>query len=133
MKESRIMFLQYVTGLFILVLGTFHMLLLSVLAPTTTKVLYQYPSPTNHTLIGGTLYYTTVAAIYHTLLWGSIFELLLTFLVFHIFNGFRIILSEQFPGARSEKIIAYSMFIIGLFIFIWGSRTIVLMLIQGGI
>lgn len=133
MRESKIMLLQYLTGLFILVLGTFHMLLLSVLAPTSNKVLYQYTSPTNHTLIGGTLYYSTVTAIYHTLLWGSIFELLLTFLVFHIFNGFRIILSEQFPGAKAEKVITYSMLILGLIIFIWGSRTIVLMLLQGGI
>ncbi len=135
MKESKIMLIQYITGIFILVLGALHFLAISALAPTSDKVLYQYAnnSTSTHTLTGGTLYYTTVTAIYHTLFWGSIFELLLTFLVFHIFNGFRIILSEQFPGDRSEKAITYIMLVAGLIIFIWGSKTVVTMLLGGGL
>jgi|GEM_PF-206204 succinate dehydrogenase hydrophobic anchor subunit len=134
MRESKVMFLQYMTGLLILVFGSFHVLLISFLAPTPDKILYQYANIAGgHTLIGGTLFYSTVKAVYSNLLWGSFFELLLTFLIYHIFNGFRIILSEQFPGSKSEKVITYSMLIIGLIIYIYGSRTIVLMLTGGGL
>lgn len=134
MRESQVMFLQYMTGILILVFGTFHLLLISALAPTPDKILYQYASlGGGHTLIGGTLFYSTVKAVYSSLLWGSFFELLLTFLIYHIFNGFRIILSEQFPGTKTERIITYSMLVIGLIIYIYGSRTIVLMLTGGGL
>jgi succinate dehydrogenase/fumarate reductase cytochrome b subunit len=132
MRESQIMFLQYMTGLLVLVFGSFHFLLISFLAPTPDKVLYSYGGTGyTHVLVGGTLYYTVVKAVYSTLIWGSIFELLLTVLVFHIFNGFRIILSEQFQGERTEKFITYSLLVLALIIFIWGSRTIVLMLSGG--
>ncbi|MEM0133837.1 MAG: hypothetical protein QXU18_01210 [Thermoplasmatales archaeon] len=132
MRESQIMFIQYLTGLLILVFGSFHFLLLSVLAPTPDKVLYIYNSTGgSHILVGGTLYYSVVKAIYGTLIWGAVFELLLTFLVFHAFNGFRVILSEQFHGSRADKIITYSMVIIALIVFIYGSRTIVLGLTGG--
>ncbi len=130
MRESVLMFLQYLTGLLVVVFGSFHFLLISALAPSQNKGLYVY-LPGTHTLIGGALSYTTVHQIYTSLLWGSIFELLLTFLVFHVFNGFRIVLSEQFAGPRSERIISYSLLVIGLAIFIYGSRTIVLMLAGG--
>jgi succinate dehydrogenase hydrophobic anchor subunit len=127
------MFIQYMTGLLILVFGSFHFLLISALAPTTDKVLYSYTYLNGiRTLAGGTLYYSTVKAVYTSLMWGSVFELLLTFLVFHIFNGFRVILSEQFPGSKAEKIITYSVLIAAMIVFIWGSRTIVLML-NGGL
>ena len=86
-----------------------------------------------HNLTNGTLYYYNVTKIYTSLAWGSVFELLLTFLVFHIFNGFRIVLSEQFPGGRSEKIITYAMIVVALVVFVWGTRTIVLMLYGGGV
>ncbi|MCL5408304.1 MAG: hypothetical protein M1518_02945 [Candidatus Thermoplasmatota archaeon] len=133
MRESQIMFIQYMTGLLILVFGSFHFLLISALAPTTDKVLYSYTYLNGiRTLAGGTLYYSTVKAVYTSLMWGSVFELLLTFLVFHIFNGFRVILSEQFPGSKAEKIITYSVLIAAMIVFIWGSRTIVLML-NGGL
>lgn len=134
MRESRIMFLQYMTGLLILVFGSMHFLAISALAPTSDKILYLYNSSSGaHTLIGGTLNYYSVKAVYTSLAWGSVFELLLTFLVFHIFNGFRVILSEQFPGGTSEKIITYSMLIAALIIFVYGSNTIVVMLNGGGI
>ena len=133
MRESQIMFIQYLTGLLILVFGSFHFLLISALAPTTDKVLYSYTYLNGiRTLSGGTLYYSTVKAVYTSLMWGSVFELLLTFLVFHVFNGFRVILSEQFPGSKAEKIITYSVLIAAMIVFIWGSRTIVLML-NGGL
>jgi succinate dehydrogenase hydrophobic anchor subunit len=131
MRESKLMFLQYLTGLLILIFGTFHFLLLSYLAPTTNKVLYLYLGNT-HQLIGGTLYYSTVKEIYTTLLWGAMFEAFLTVLVYHAFNGFRVILSEQFQGPRAEKIITYTMLVIALIIFIYGSRTIVVLLTGGG-
>ncbi|MEM0073619.1 MAG: hypothetical protein QW078_04410 [Thermoplasmatales archaeon] len=130
MKESKLMFLQYLTGILILIFGTFHFLLLSYLAPTPDKELYIYLGST-HTLIGGTLYYSVVKKIYTTLLWGAMFEAFLTVLVYHAFNGFRVILSEQFQGPTAEKIITYVMLIIGLIVFIWGTRTIVTFLVGG--
>ncbi|MGC8645498.1 MAG: hypothetical protein ACP5UO_04430 [Thermoplasmata archaeon] len=131
MRESRLMFLQYLTGILILVFGTFHFLLLSYLAPTSNKILYLYLGNT-HNLIGGTLYYSVVREIYTTLLWGAVFEALLTVLVYHAFNGFRVILTEQFQGPRAERIITYTMLVIALIIFIYGSRTIVVLLTGGG-
>lgn len=129
MRESQIMFIQYITGLLVLVFGSFHFLLISALAPTSDKVLYAYGSSGyTHVLVGGTLYYTVVRAVYSTLIWGAIFELLLTVLVFHIFNGFRIVLSEQFTGHTAQRVITYSMVILALIIFIYGSRTIVVAL-----
>ena len=133
MRESKLMFLQYMTGLLIVVFGSLHFLLLSALAPTPVKILYQYSGIAGtHTLVGGTLYYGTVVAIYKSLIWGAVFELLLTFLVYHIFNGFRVVLSEQFSGVTADKVITCSMFIIGLTVFIWGSGTVALML-NGGL
>ena len=133
MKESQIMLIQYLSGVLILVLGALHFLAISALAPTADKVLYYYKTGGVHNLTNGTLYYYNVTKIYTSLAWGSVFELLLTFLVFHIFNGFRIVLSEQFPGGRSEKIITYAMIIVALVVFVWGTRTIVLMLYGGGV
>ncbi len=127
MRESQIMFLQYMTGLLILVFGSFHFLLISVLSPSPQKVLYIYSGiNASHILVGGTLYYTWVKAVYSSLIWGSVFELLLTFLVYHVFNGFRVILSEIIPGGRAEKAITYILFIAGLIVFIWGTRTVVI-------
>ncbi len=132
MRESRIMFIQYITGLLILVFGAFHFLAISALAPTSDKILYLYNGTgVSHILIGGTLYYYNVKAIYTSLAWGSVFELLLTFLVFHVFNGFRVILSEQFSGERNEKIITYSLLVAALIVFIYGTNTIVAMLTGG--
>ncbi len=132
MRESQIMFMQYLTGLLIVVFGSFHFLLISVLSPAPDKILYIYNSSTTaHALVGGTLFYANVKAVYTSLAWGSVLELLLTFLVFHVFNGFRTILSEQFPGGRAEKFITYSLLIIALIVFIWGSRTVVVALSGG--
>lgn len=126
MKETKLMFLQYLTGLLILVFGGLHLLALSFLSPSPDKQLYVYQSATNHTLVSGTLYYSYVLDIYKNVAWAAIFELFLTFVTFHAFNGFRIILSEQFSSPTATKIISYSMLIIGAFIFIWGTRTILL-------
>ncbi len=132
MRESQIMFLQYLTGLLIVVFGSFHFLLISVLSPAPDKILYIYNgSNIAHQLVGGTLFYANVKAVYTSVVWGYVLELLLTFLVFHVFNGFRTILSEQFPGGRAEKVITYSLFIIALIVFIWGSRTVVVALSGG--
>ncbi|MFP3300130.1 MAG: hypothetical protein RXN92_03515 [Thermoplasmatales archaeon] len=126
MRESKIMFLQYLTGLLILVFGGLHFLALSFLTPSPDKQLYVYQSATNHTLVGGALYYNYVLDIYKNLAWAAVFELFLTVVTFHAFNGFRIILSEQFSGPTASKVISYSMLIIGLIVFIWGTRTILL-------
>lgn len=132
MRESQIMFLQYMTGLLIVVFGSFHFLLISVLSPSPDKILYIYNSTAaGHVLVGGTLFYSNVTAVYSTLIWGAVLELLLTFLVYHVFNGFRVILSEQFSGVRAERIITYAMIIVALIVFIWGSRTVVLGLSGG--
>ena len=133
MRESQLMFLQYLTGLLVVVFGSFHFLLLSVLSPSPDRILYIYNSTAGaHILGGGTLYYTWVREVYSSLLWGSVLELLLTFVVFHSFNGFRIILAEIFPGGRAERVITYALVIIALIVFIWGSRTVVLAL-NGGL
>lgn len=134
MKESSLMFMQYATGVLILILGAMHFLLISTLAPTADKVLYHYASSGGtHSLISGTLYYYTVKAVYSSVLWGAVFELLLVFLVYHIFNGFRVILSEQFNSAKSGIAITYTLLVIALIILIYGSRTIILMLSGGGL
>lgn len=124
MRETTIMLLQYLTGLLIIVFGGLHFLALSFLTPSPDKQLYVYQSATNHTLVGGALYYSYVLAIYKNAVWAAIFELLLTFVTFHAFNGFRIILSEQFSGPTASKVISYSMLLIGAIIFIWGTRTV---------
>ena len=132
MRESQIMFLQYLTGILVLVFGSFHFLLISVLSPSPEKILYIYNGANaTHVLVGGTLYYTWVKAVYSSLIWGSVFELLLTFLVYHVFNGFRVILSELIPGGRAEKIITYALLVVALVVFIWGSRTVVISLAGG--
>lgn len=132
MRESQLMFLQYLTGLLVVVFGSFHFLLISVLSPSPDKILYAYSGTSGaHVLVGGTLFYSWVRAVYSSLIWGSVLELLLTFLVFHVFNGFRVVLSEIFPGTRADKIITYALVIVALVVFIWGSRTVVVAL-NGG-
>jgi succinate dehydrogenase / fumarate reductase membrane anchor subunit len=110
MKESMIMFLQYITGAGILILGAAHFALLTL--PTGGL-------PT-------ALEFDSVKSIY--LAYGLIFELFLVLLSFHIFNGFRKILIELYQGKTYETAVAWLMLLGGGATFVWGTRTILIFL-----
>ncbi len=110
MRESRFMLLQYLTGAGILVLGAMHFALLS----------FAYGG------FGKALTFDTVNATY--LAYGLFFELLLVLLSFHIFNGFRKVLTEFRQGKLYETAVTWIMFLGGAATFLWGTRTILIFL-----
>jgi len=104
------MLLQYITGACILVLGAMHFALLS----------FAY---------GGykeALTYGTVNTTY--MAYGLLFELFLVLLSFHVFNGFRKVLTEIRQGKRYEMAVTWIMFLGGAATFLWGTRTILIFL-----
>lgn len=110
MKESRLVLLQYLTGVGILILGAFHFALLSFAGGGYSNALA----------------FASVMSAY--LSFGLIFELLLVFLTFHIFYGFRRILIELHQGKTYEKLATWAMILAGGATFAVGTRTILIFL-----
>ncbi len=110
-RESTLMWIQYITGLGILVLGALHFASLTFLAPGG------YPGALN--------YYTVVLKRYQDPLWAAALEAFLALLSYHVFNGFRIILLELNQGSGWTKAVNVTMFLAGLVVFLYGTRTII--------
>ncbi|MEM0118457.1 MAG: hypothetical protein QXV32_08410 [Conexivisphaerales archaeon] len=106
MKQSKLMLLQYLTGIGILFLGALHFALLSFAGGGYKNALE----------------FTSVVAVYTT--FGVPFELFLAFLTYHIFYGFRRVLCELHQGKVYENVVTWLMIIAGGATFLWGTRTI---------
>jgi succinate dehydrogenase hydrophobic anchor subunit len=110
MKESKVMLIQYLTGAFIIVLGAVHFALL--------------------TFAGGgydnALKFSTVVFTYTA--YGLAFELLLAALTFHVFNGFRKVLTELHQGRTYERAVTWALALAGGATFLWGTRTVLVFL-----
>ena len=118
MRESTLMWLQYITGLAILVLGAIHF------ASLTFFGVSNYDQA---------LLYGTVVGRYTSVAWASALELFLALLSYHVFNGFRVILLELRQDGAWTKAVNVTMFLAGLVVFLYGTRTIALFLMGGGI
>ncbi|MDG6934458.1 MAG: hypothetical protein JRN68_07140 [Nitrososphaerota archaeon] len=110
MRQSRLMLLQYLTGLGILALGSLHFALLSFAGGGYSNAIQ----------------FASVLSVYTT--FGVLFELFLVFLTWHIFYGFRRVLCELHQGRRYESTVTWAMVIIGGATFLWGTRTILIFL-----
>ena len=117
MRESTLMWLQYITGLVILVLGALHF------ASLTFFGVSNYDQA---------LTYAVVASRYTNVLWAAALETFLAVLSYHVFNGFRVILLELRQDSAWTKAVNATMFLAGLVVFLYGTRTIALFLIGGG-
>ncbi|BBE41795.1 Succinate dehydrogenase hydrophobic membrane anchor protein [Conexivisphaera calida] len=116
MRESTLMWIQYITGLGILVLGALHFASLTFLAPGGYT---------------GALDYTTVISRYTDPLWAAALEAFLALLSYHVFNGFRIMLLELNQGSGWSKAVNVTMFLAALVVFLYGTRTIITFYLGG--
>ena len=114
MRESTLMWLQYMTGLAILVLGALHFASLTFLGVSSYDE---------------ALTYEVVSSRYRDIFWALSLELFLVLLCYHVFNGFRIILLEIRQDKTWTKAVNVVVFLAGLAVFLYGTRTIVLFLL----
>ena len=115
-RESTIMWIQYITGLGIIVLGALHFASLTFLVQ------------------GGyleALRYKIVISRYTDPLWAAALEAFLALLSYHIFNGFRIMLLEYNQGSGWSKAVNVTMFLAALVVFLYGTRTIITFYLGG--
>lgn len=117
-RESTLMWIQYITGLGILVLGALHFASLTFLAPGG------YP---------GALEYTTVISRYTDPLWAAALEAFLALLSYHVFNGFRVLLLELNQGSGWTKAVNVTMALAAIAAFLYGTRTILVFHLGGAI
>ncbi|MFP3208696.1 MAG: succinate dehydrogenase [Nitrososphaeria archaeon] len=117
-RESTLMWIQYITGLGILVLGALHFASLTLLAPGG------YP---------GALEYTTVISRYTDPLWAAALEAFLALLSYHVFNGFRVLLLELNQGSGWTKAVNVTMALAAIAAFLYGTRTILVFHLGGAI
>ncbi|MFP3137663.1 MAG: succinate dehydrogenase [Nitrososphaeria archaeon] len=117
-RESTLMWIQYITGLGILVLGALHFASLTLLAPGG------YP---------GALEYTTVISRYTDPLWAAALEAFLALLSYHVFNGFRVLLLELNQGSGWTKAVNVTMALAAIAAFLYGTRTILVFYLGGAI
>jgi|SRR5579875_14007 succinate dehydrogenase / fumarate reductase membrane anchor subunit len=110
MRQSRLMLLQYLTGVGIVILGALHFALLSFAGGGYKNALE----------------FTSVVSVYTT--FGLVFELFLVLLTYHIFYGFKRILCELHQGKVYETAVTWLMVIAGGATFLWGTRTILIFL-----
>ncbi|MEM2909527.1 MAG: hypothetical protein QXQ02_00735 [Halobacteria archaeon] len=97
MKESKRMFLHYVSGLIILVTGFIHLI--------------------SNNLPGiGT-------AIHESAIYPVNLIVLLSALMYHMLNGARVILMELIPGRCAAKAITWIVFLVGIALYIYGLQV----------
>jgi len=97
LKESKRMFLHYVSGLIILVTGFIHL------------VANNLPG------IG--------TAIHESILYPLNLIILLSALLYHMLNGVRAILIELIPGRCAAKAIIWIIFLVGIALYIYGLQV----------
>jgi len=117
-RESTLMWIQYITGLGILVLGALHFASLTLLAPGG------YP---------GALEYKIVIFRYTDPLWAAALEAFLALLSYHVFNGFRVLLLELNQGSGWTKAVNVTMALAAIAAFLYGTRTILVFHLGGAI
>jgi succinate dehydrogenase hydrophobic anchor subunit len=103
MRESTKMLLHYVTGLLIIVTGLIH--LLANNEPNVGKL-----------ITGNTYLYLSNMAIF------------LAALLYHAFNGIRVILIELVPDKCWTKLIGWTIFLIGIVTYIVGFQVLLMAL-----
>ncbi|MCC6028697.1 MAG: hypothetical protein LM591_00885 [Candidatus Korarchaeum sp.] len=103
MRESTKMLLHYVTGLLIIVTGLIH--LLANNEPNVGKL-----------ITGNTYLYLSNMAIF------------LAALLYHAFNGIRVILIELVPDKCWTKLIGWAIFLIGIVTYIVGFQVLLMAL-----
>lgn len=114
MRESTLMWLQYLTGLAILFLGALHYASLTFLGVSSYDE---------------ALTYEVVSSRYRDLFWALSLELFLITLCYHVFNGFRVMLLEIRQDRTWTRAVNLVMFLAGLAVFLYGTRTILLFLL----
>ncbi len=110
MRESRIVFLQYLTGLAIFFFGALHYASLTFLGVSGYDQ---------------ALRYDVVIAKYRDVVWALMLSIFLIMVTSHTFIGFRNILIELIQGRRWESAINACTVILGSIVFAYGVRTIV--------
>ena len=107
------MLLHYITGLGIIIVGGVHLF--------TVFLTGSYLQ--NLAFIGGAY---SVIAIYKNTIFAATLELLLIFVEYHALNGIRVILIEFHQGRNWERGVSWILIIVGIFLFIYGTRTIII-------
>jgi len=118
-RESTLMWIQYITGLGILVLGALHF------ASLTFLVQGGYPNALS--------YANVVYKRYEDPLWAAALEAFLALLSYHVFNGFRVLLLELNQGSGWTKAVNVTMALAAIAAFLYGTRTILVFHLGGAI
>jgi succinate dehydrogenase / fumarate reductase, membrane anchor subunit len=109
LRESRMMQIQYGTGVLALGLVTIHLLMQGVLVPYGEAVSFQ-----------------RVLAIYRSAINGALLEILLVVILAHGFNGLRVILLEWRQGGRWTRSVNWTLLLVTVFTISYGTRTVIL-------
>lgn len=100
MRESTKMLIHYITGFAILITGAIHLIASNLKTLEWIKTTPLYP-------VSQGIFLATV--------------------LYHALNGLRVILVELMPGYRSGKIISYTLLILGVILFIFGSYVLIIL------
>jgi succinate dehydrogenase / fumarate reductase membrane anchor subunit len=109
LRESRMMFVQYVTAAAAVVLVTIHLLMQGVLVPYYKAIDFQQ-----------------VLSVYRSWVDGALLELLLIVVVVHGFNGLRVILLEWRQTRPWTSGVNWATLLVCAGMVIYGTRTVVL-------
>jgi len=109
MRESRMMQIQYATGVLALGLVTVHLLMQGVLVPYGEAVSFQ-----------------RVLSIYRSAVDGALLEILLIVILAHGFNGLRVILLEWRQGGRWTRGVNWTLLLVTIATIAYGTRTVIL-------
>lgn len=109
LKESKLMILQFTTGLIIIFVGGVHLAAQSFLGVTGYE---------------NSIEFSLVISRYKDLLMAGLLEALLVTVTFHSLNGLRIMLTEWRQGEFWEKSVKYGLILVGVFLIGLGSYTV---------
>jgi succinate dehydrogenase hydrophobic anchor subunit len=103
------MLLHYATGVGILVAGGVHLFTVFLTGPYLQN-----------------LAFSSVMAIYRSVILAATLELLLIFVDYHALNGIRVILIEFHQGSRWERGVSWILTVAGILLLVYGTRTILI-------
>ena len=118
MSERRLMLLHYVTGIGILITGAVHLWVVFFTVPLDQTIWETTMLFDNHPF--------AILSVYRNALLASTLWLLLVFTTYHAMNGIRVILMELIPNRSFVSAIKWVLIALGLFLVIYGTRTILI-------
>ncbi len=111
MKESSLMVLHYITGIFIFVLVAIHLATHSFLGVEG----YSY-----------SLQYASIIERYRNPIFAITLELLLVTLSYHGLNGVRVVLLEIKQSKLWDSVVNWLVFLLGILIVTFGTLTVII-------